>query len=203
MTKTHVLVAVVLSALTACGGDESDEGGDTSPEPTVQPDHRKNVTGSYPVTGTMTLVINGESDVAQVQDTLSIANSRVSSSKAALLLHIASLGCGPRAWMTGERTFDASETTCPLPAPQQGCTASLKYTQGSGQRDAGGTLQTSLAGKISVECGGPAVVGDVSLELSGSRTGQALPDAHGGALKNTAPVSLHSALERLALTARQ
>ncbi|QSQ21024.1 hypothetical protein JY651_38390 [Pyxidicoccus parkwayensis] len=203
MMKTHLLVAVMLSALTACGGDENEDSGNEVPAPSEQTDNRKNVTGSYAVTGTLTLTANGKSDVSQVQDTLRITNDTTSASKAALLLHIASLGCGPKATMTGERTFNPSNTKCPMP-PQQDCTASLTYTRGIGKKEEGGALQTSLYGKIDLNCGsrGSATV-DVSMVMSGSRTGESLPDMPGDALKGTTSVTLSEALEQVALTTRQ
>jgi hypothetical protein len=198
MIKTHVLVAVVLSALTACGGDENEGGGDDAP---VEVDQRSHMTGTYPVTGTLTMVVDGKSDVSQVQDTLRITNDKTSTSKAALRLDINSLGCGPRASMNGPRNFSVSKTQCPMPS-ENGCTYSMTYTGGHGSKEADGTLQTSLQGQITIDCGSRGLTVDVVMVMSGSRTGQSLPGSREDALTGTAPLTLRDAVERLTRSAQ-
>ncbi|WP_164001151.1 hypothetical protein [Pyxidicoccus caerfyrddinensis] len=197
MTKTHVLVAVVLSALTACGGDENDDG---NPTPPAETDSRPNMTGSYAVSGTMTVSGNGSSDTTQVRDTVRIANDTTSTSKAALRLDVASLGCGPRARMSAEKAFTVASTSCPLP-PENGCTYTLEYSKGNGHRDGNGTLFVTLQGQLTARCGGGTAAAAISMELTGSRTGQSRPGTREDALTGTAPTSLRATMDRLALSA--
>ncbi|WP_164011529.1 hypothetical protein [Pyxidicoccus trucidator] len=211
MMRSRLLVAVIaLSALTACGGDENEEGGDTKNDPPAQQeDHRANVTGSYTLTGTMRFVVNGESETGNVQDTLDIEKDTASASKASLNLDIGSMGCGPRASMSGERSFTVRATTCPMP-PNNGCTWTLEFTQGTGLMNAGGSLQTSLQGTLTGRCSAGTAKADFFMDLSGPRNGQSLPDTRVDALTGArpsetggTPAVLRAAMQQLASSVQQ
>ncbi len=199
--RSRLLVAVLLSALAACGGDDDDEGDNDDDGPTQ--DHRSNMTGSYDVTGTMSLTLNGETDTGEVVDGLDIKNDTTSSSKAALRLTVESLGCGPRATMSSERAFTVNATTCSLPASGNGCTNSMKFTQGNGSKPSGGALQASIKGQLVVQCGTASASADFAMEMSGTRTGESLPGTREDALTGAVPSGLRATLDRLAATAQQ
>ncbi|RKH92338.1 hypothetical protein, partial [Corallococcus sp. AB038B] len=75
MTKTRLLVAVVLSALTACGGDENEGSADDAP---VELDQRSYMTGTYVGLVTLTHGSGVGSVVTELQDALVITNDKTS-----------------------------------------------------------------------------------------------------------------------------
>ncbi|MFP2933344.1 hypothetical protein ACLESO_51000 [Pyxidicoccus sp. 3LG] len=182
MMRSRVLVAVLLSTLSACGGDDDDDSNDDD----STKDQRSNVTGDYDITGTLQLSSNGQTSGGDLVDELRIANG--SGANTALRLEFGSVGCGPQAKMTGDRAFSVVETSCPMPN-QQGCTAAMVFTSGQGSRDAMGKLTMSTSGNINLKCDlGTANVAFV-MELNGTRMGQALPGTQEGALTSTGGVT--------------
>jgi hypothetical protein len=201
--RSRLLVAVLMSALAACGGDDDDddEGGNGGNDNTA--DHRSNMTGGYDLTGTIELVINGQTNSTPMQDKLDIKNDTGSNSKTALRLTVASVGCGPRATMNGERSFTVVATSCPMPPPQEGCTGSMDFDQGSASKPSGGSLQGTLKGKMVVKCGPASASGDFTITMTGKPTGQSLPGTREDALTGGISTGLSAALDQVTAAALQ
>jgi hypothetical protein len=170
----RALMPMLLAALVACGPE--DEPSRPSPVPPPPTDTRPHVTGSYEVTGTIRFVLDGQSDTRAFRDVLRLSNRTGSIS--ALQLTIDSFGCGPRGKMTGEKTFSIEATTCPFP-PEGSCTLSMTFDTGSGSGSQGSPsrLQLSTQGKLVTVCSGGTRSGDLFIEMSGPRSGQAMPEA--------------------------
>ncbi|MFY2559297.1 hypothetical protein ACN469_16815 [Corallococcus terminator] len=191
-------MAVALLALSACGGSDSEsleEPGHVERPGDNQPDHRPNVAGTYDVTGTMSIVVNGQTDVTSILDVFRIEAPARSPSRVQLHLGEMNCGTGIRATMTGETTFSVNEGECPLP-PEDGCTSRFSINGGSGSRPLNGSLQLGLRGQLELRCGTRSASAPVSIDVSGSRTGQALPDTRAQVLILRA--DLASTLRRLA-----
>ncbi|NVJ22421.1 hypothetical protein HUW62_14455 [Myxococcus sp. AM011] len=178
MLRSRVLMAVALLALSACGDSDSqspEEPGHVEPPGDNQPDHRPNVAGTYDVTGTMSIVLNGQTDVSSILDVVRIEAPARNPGRVQIHLGGMDCGAGIRATMTGETTFSVNEGECPLP-PEAGCTSSFRINGGSGTHPMNGALQLGLRGQLEVRCGTQSASAPVSIDVSGSRTGQALPD---------------------------
>jgi hypothetical protein len=146
----------------------------------------------------MRLDIGDESDTASFRDVLRVTHR--AGSIAALQLTIVSFECGPRGAMTGERTFSIESTSCPLP-PDGSCSYAMDFDTGSGSVSPGSPprLQVSMYGKIVATCGGRTGSGSLTIEMSGPRSGQALPDAQPEALAT--PASLRALVAHAARAA--
>lgn|GEM_PF-1895064 len=178
MQRSRVLMAVALLVLSACGegvSESPEEPGHVEPPGGNQPDHRPNVVGTYEVTGTMGIVLNGQTDVTSIQDVVRIEAAARSPGRVQIHLGEMSCGDGIRATMTGETTFSVNEGTCPIPA-EPGCTARALFNGGSGSHPLNGALQLGLRGQLEVRCGTQSASAPLSIDVAGSRTGQALPD---------------------------
>ncbi|MCP3136586.1 hypothetical protein [Pyxidicoccus xibeiensis] len=155
------------------------------------------MTGKYDVTGTMTLEAATETSEEPIEDMVRISSDTNANNKA-LRLSFSSLGCGPRATMTGETSFLIIETACPLP-PVEECTSELVFTQGNGLRGDAGALELSVAGAIEVTCDGRTSGVGIRYELNGTRTAASLPGTHEAALTATGTNSLLERARQAAL----
>lgn len=179
MLRSRVLLSVLLVALSACGTDEEEPrepGNDESNNPPDNgPDHRPNVAGSYDVVGTMGIRLNGQTDIAPIRDVIRIDAG--APRRSTVHVHVASMSCGAgiRATMTGETAFTINEGTCPMP-PENGCTSTVRINAGSGTRTQNGPLQLGLRGNLEVRCGSQSGSAELSIDVSGSLTGQSLPE---------------------------
>ncbi|WP_426733978.1 hypothetical protein [Myxococcus faecalis] len=168
MMRMRVVTAALVLGLGACGG--GDDGGDDGG--TV--DHRPNVTGAYASTGTMTLVIFGQSQTNDFSDTIRIAAS-AGSNKSALNLRSDAFECGDGfpGTMTGERAFSVQQTECQVHLDEQDCDGTLTVRSGTGNRDEAGTLHLSMKGDFSSRnCAPIPVTGQFTMGLTGNRTGE-------------------------------
>lgn len=178
MLRSRVVMAVALLALSACGESDSEsleEPGHVERPGDNPPDHRPNVAGTYDVTGTMSIVLNGQTDVTSILDVVRIEAPARAPSR--VQLHLGSMDCGAgiRATMTGETSFTINEGECPLP-PEAGCTSRLRINGGSGAHPLNGALQLGLQGQLELRCGTQSASAPVSIDVAGSRTGQTLQD---------------------------
>ncbi|NMO18410.1 hypothetical protein HPC49_11780 [Pyxidicoccus fallax] len=164
MMRSRVLMAVLLSALSACGGDDDEDGDNNGGA-----DRRTNVTGSYAMTGSLEYVVFGVSDTEPVeQQRMRVSNGSSSGSSLVLSLEDG-VACQLQATMTGERTFSLQESRCEM--PQEDCSLTLIVRRGEGRREAGGTLTLSGEGNVETDCLPIPTSGTFTLELSGNRTG--------------------------------
>ncbi|MCP3063061.1 hypothetical protein LXT21_30220 [Myxococcus sp. K38C18041901] len=167
MMRMRVVTAALLLGLGACGGDGDDDGdGGTA-------DQRSNVTGAYASTGTMTLVIFGQSQTNDFSDTIRIAAG--AGAKTALNLRSDTFECGNGfpGTMTEERAFSVQQTECQVHLDEQDCDGTLTVRSGTGNRDEAGTLHLSMKGDFaSRNCAPIPVTGQFTMELTGNRTGE-------------------------------
>lgn len=190
MLRFRLALAVLLSLLWACGGEDP------------PPDHRPNVTGTYEVTGTARFVEGGEETTGPMQDTLNIVKDDSSLMEGrGVRLHLEALKCGALALMDGEQSFIVQDSPpCSLPSSDD-CAITLTFREGTGRKLANGDLQASLRARLDATCpGGGRGVAAYYLEMTGEGTGQSLPGQHEQALTDTAPAGLAEAVERLTRT---
>lgn len=196
MLRSRLLMAVALLALSACGESDSkspEEPGYVEPPDDNQPDHRPNVTGTYDVTGTLGTELNGRTDFTPIRDVVRIDATHSVRSRVHVHLNDMNCGTGILATMTSETTFTINEGSCPLP-PESGCTSTVRFNAGSGSRPVNGALQLGLQGQLEVRCGSQSASARLSLDVSGSHTGQDLPDTQAQVLARRS--DLASALRR-------
>jgi hypothetical protein len=157
-------VAVLLSTLCACGGEEQEQENDP-------PDRRQNVTGSYALSGTSRASEPEGPTSHPMEESLRIANDGATGSR--LLLTFERWGCDLPARMDGDTRFLVEPSFCML-QPNSGCTAFIDYSGGRGSRSSSeAPLQVSLEGRFFVECeGGSEIITDVFFDLTGPRTGE-------------------------------
>jgi hypothetical protein len=163
MRVSRGVVAVLLSALCACGVDLEEE-------PAPVPDHRPKVNGTYDVVSSIRVVQrNGDVETSTVRDTLTIANE--SAAPPGLRLTLKELGCGPRARMDDENGFSLVDTTCPL-ATEGSCAYSWNFREGQGTKPTPSTLQITLQGKLLIRCSGGQATADLFMTIEGVASGQ-------------------------------
>ncbi len=163
--RSRVLVAVLLSALCACGGDDDEDGDNNGGT-----DRRTNVTGSYAMTGSLEYVVFGTSDTQPVEQQRMRISNGAGAGSLVLSLEEGVAACQLQATMTGERTFSLQESRCEVPQ-ESGCSLTLNVRRGEGRREAGGTLTLSGEGNVETDCLPFPASGTFTLELSGTRTG--------------------------------
>lgn len=156
MHHPAVCLTAVGFALSACGGLEPEEtSGSTQ-------DLRQQLVGTYDVSGTLTLTVNGVSSSSPVNETL-VLEPRSGSD--ALALALVSRGCGLDGKVSGARSFVLQGRSCTLP-PEDSCDLTLNFSGGSGGL-AQGNLQVSLQASLLKRCGQRTSATRFSLELSG------------------------------------
>lgn len=182
MRRPALLATAVFLTLSACGGTSGERqnpnvsenpGTDPgqspgTPSQSPAPDDRQQLVGTYETTGSMTVTVDGTPKTSNVRETLVLTAAPAVQD---LTVRIDSLDCELPGTMSGKQSFILHGKSCPLNPPPPGCTSSLEFSEGHGDKDSQGILSTYFKGQLVVRCGSQTGSRPLEISLSSASPG--------------------------------